>query len=242
MKALTAREANRLAIEFQIILIKALETALSYTFRGDSLLWGKRVAQSDLARAKETLAQLDRARRAHENESNVPYFACNGASEGKTKVHYSTSGAIKFVEVKEGGSADGVERHLNSKQVVTKQIRKQFSTNNNPSPSNVEATTMATKKKAAKKTATKAAKKAFKGSRTAQQFRDDYDKNPAGFNVAEYAQKHDVAYYRVYGAIVKHVGGAENVGKKAPKVSKAPAAAPKKKATKKAVKAKEVAA
>lgn len=215
-KQLTARKANKLAVELQVVLIKALTIALKFSFNGKSMLWGKEVGEHDLAEAKNKLVLLDRQKELYESDkyAKLPYLPSNGTGVNKHKAHFASSGIVNFLEVTDATKGAGAERHLNSKQVVTKQIRHSLK-NNKQSPSKVEATKMATAKKSTTAVSKKkAASPSKKGSGpTAQDFRDAYDKNPKTFNSAEYAAKHGVAYGRVYGAIVKHVGGKENVGK-----------------------------
>ena len=223
-KELAARDANKLSLELQSIYVKCIETALQYTFKGKSMLWGREVDSSVLQRAKNTLTELDRKQQIYDGGKyeQLPYYNSNSSVVEKVKAHLTDSGTIKFVEAKDGSRSESIKRHVESKGLTAKRIRKSFS-NNKQSPSKEEANNMATKKSTTKKanksaskkaTAKKAtAKKVFKGKATAQDMRDAYDKNPKSFDVATYARDNDVAYGRVYGAIVKHVGGVENIGK-----------------------------
>lgn len=241
IKKLSPEAANKLALEQQVVYVRMLEMSLGYTYNGKSYMLGKEVQGHHLVQAKNRLKELDRQQQAYSKLNDLPYYNTSTSNVQKTKVHYSSSGAVKFVEAKDGSHSESVQTHVGSKKV----LRKQFSIINKQKqvPATSEATQMATAtKKSAKKTAKKAtAKKAkatkhvHKGTATAQDMRDAYDKNPKTFSSSEYAKKHDVAYGRVYGAIVKHVGGIDNVGKAAPKQK----AAPVKKATaKKAAKKK----
>lgn len=235
-----ARSANMLALKQQLTLVELLIEALDKPHNGKCTLFGKQVFEHHLAQAKNRLAELDRVQLMYERIRELPYINCNGSSS-KTSVHTNGHGGVEFVEAKEGAKKDAGQRAMSTKSFHRK-YQKLFN-NQKTSADDNRVNTMAqattSKKTAATKAATKkaapaATKKATKksapaekkaaapvkkaaGTVTAQDMRDAYDKAPKTFNIAEYAKTNDVAYGRVYGAIVKHVGGVENVGKPAPK-------------------------
>lgn len=209
-KELTPRKANKLALEMQVVLVKALEIALRYTFNGRSMLWGKEVASSDLAAAKNRMWELDRHQQIHVSGKykELPYLPSNGSATApnteKLAAHLTTTGQIKFLEATDSTRSGSVKRHVGTKQLLKKRI--QQSLKKTAAADKTQNKMATTKNKAAKKTATKVSNKKA-GTATAQDMRDAYDKAPKTFNIAEWATANGVAYGRVYGAIMKHTDG-----------------------------------
>jgi len=143
VRQLTQSESIRLAIEQHIIKIKSIENALMYEYKGESWLWGSKVDQSTLTRAKNDLANLDRQRAVVDGDkSKLPYMSGAGNSLGdKITDHFEKdSGNLAFVEMSNGATGQRAKVHLTASGTINKQIKKKI---------------MATKKKAAKKAAPK---------------------------------------------------------------------------------------
>jgi hypothetical protein len=138
---LTQVQANRLAIKQQIAQIKMIEHALQHTYKGESWLYGNRVSEGQLLRAKNELARLDRERGVlNSDRKHLPYLSGAGSITDKIIDHYDSDGNITVVEMTEGSTGKRVKAHLISMGTIKKQIKKKQ---------------MATKKKAAKKAAPK---------------------------------------------------------------------------------------
>jgi len=152
---LTLREANKLALEQQMLKIRMIENALQYQVAGVSHLYGQPIDNGHLIRAKNDLARLDRERLYFEKHPN--YMPCNAARVQKITSHFDENGSLTFIEVKPTTTGDAVKAHLSTKSHIVKSIKNKQ---------------MATKKKAAKKGALKKAakkvapKKAVKKSTT----------------------------------------------------------------------------
>lgn len=188
-KELTARKANKLALELQVILIRALTVALRYTFGGVSRLWGKVVDETDLQQAKNRLKELDRLQGIYDSEKykQLPYLPSSitgarnvhrlrkqedgteqlvrsGKNTATVKAHFKTSGVVNFLEVKQNTRGKAVAGHLNTKQFTKKQLST-FNKNQKQVPAKKsEATNMATAKKATSKKANKVSKQAKKAA------------------------------------------------------------------------------
>ena len=131
-RKLTAQEANRLAVQLQVLRIKVLEFALKYTFKGKSTLWGQEVDRHTLTRERVKLQELYRVKTIHETTiRNLPYLPSGGSKVDKIKEHYLTEdGTIGFVEVKDSSHGPSVVNHLMSKRAIKRQIRKKISSTN----------------------------------------------------------------------------------------------------------------
>lgn len=142
MKELTAEQANKLAMEQQVIKVRVIENALTYSFRGKSMLWGSEVTAATLAKAQNELAELDRLRYQYTRKDKLPYFNSPGSLQEKIKDHFDNDGTMVFVEMIPSSTGKKVKVHLEALGTIKKQIKQKQ---------------MATKKKAAKKVAKKAA-------------------------------------------------------------------------------------
>lgn len=131
-RRLTAQEANRLAIQLQVVRINILDFALKYSFGGKSHLWGQVVDRNTLEREKAKLTELYRVKLIHEtNVKNLPYLPSNGSKVEKIKEHYlAQDGTVGFVEVKDSSHGPSVVNHLMSKRTIKRMIRKKISSSN----------------------------------------------------------------------------------------------------------------
>jgi hypothetical protein len=157
MKELNVSEANKLAIEQQYLKIKLIENALTYTYKGEHILFGKKIDAGDLKRAQLELQELVRIKELHTSGkyNNLPYFNCNGITLDKVKEHFNSEGTFAFIEIKESSRGKYVMNHKLSKSSILKQIKqKQMATKKKAA-----AKKAAPKKAASKKSSKKAAPK-----------------------------------------------------------------------------------
>lgn len=141
---LSAREANRLAVQMQYLRVKLVEFTLRFSFNGKSVLWGQQVDENTLAREKAILAELYRLRGVYESKkyNELPYLNCGRSEVKKIKEHYSKKdGTIAFLEVKESSHGKSVSNHLSNKKTVKRRLKKKQSSLNK------KLKTMATKKR-----------------------------------------------------------------------------------------------
>lgn len=127
-RKLSAQEANRLAIQLQVLRIKVLEFTLNYSFKGKCYLWGQEVDRHTLTREKVKLSELYRVKTIHETTiRNLPYLPSGGSRVDKIKEHYlADEGTIGFVEVKDSSHGASVINHLWSKRTIKKRIKKKL--------------------------------------------------------------------------------------------------------------------
>lgn len=134
-RKLSAQEANRLAVQMQVLRIKLIEFSLRYTFNGKSFLFDSETDKTTLLRAKFRLTELYRVKTIHESAAyrDLPYLpALHGSIVEKIKEHYLIeNGTIGFVEVKESSHGPSVVNHLWSKRTIKRRITKKLKTKQN---------------------------------------------------------------------------------------------------------------